>query len=851
MTVATEQDFRRLHPLTPVLRGWKIFAAVVAIALQQAYGELSLGWVLIAVVASIPIGAAYGYVSWRVTRFRIGAEVMRLESGVLFRRSRQVRLDRLQAVDVVRPLIARALGLAELRLEVAGGSSSEAPLAYLSESAAHQLRAELLARAAGLEHGEEPAPVAPERVLLTVPLRRLIESQLRSTMAVNLVVVLVGLLVTSIVLGRWEPIGAAVPFFIFAVPAALAGVIGQFDFTLAESPDGLRIRRGLLETRAQTVPPGRVQAVRISEPWLWRPKGWCRVEANVAGYVGTGASETSVLLPVGPKHEAMRLLSLVFPDVDLARVQAHGIPPRARWLDPFQWRFLATGTDEHFAVVRRGRLRRETDIVPHEKVQSVRVTQGLVQRRLGLASVHLDSTPGPVQVHAAHRDQLEARAMVDAEVDLARRARARSAPDRWMRPRVATTSPTVTPVSSPPAPTLDDLTDPGFLDDPYPTLARLRDQSPVWHEQTGLWLALSYEHCNQVLRDRSFGRVWHDKQPADRFEPFNLLHRHQMMENEPPVHTRLRSLVAKAFARGHIERLRPRVQEMTDALLESVDPAGFDLIADYAEPLPVAVIAELLGVPEEDRHLLRPWSAAIVAMYEYGPTPGVQDQAVVAAAEFASYMRDLADERRRAPREDLVSDLVAAEDGGERLSGDELVASAILLLNAGHEASVNAFGNGMAALLARPDQLSRLRADDSLVESAVEEMLRYDSPLQLFERTASVPLQVGRVTIPAGGKVAALLGAANRDPAAFADADTFDITRAPNQHIAFGAGLHHCLGAPLARMELQISLPTLLRHCPSLELAGEPVRRSTFVLRGYDAVPVRCGAAESIAPPPS
>jgi cytochrome P450 len=384
-----------------------------------------------------------------------------------------------------------------------------------------------------------------------------------------------------------------------------------------------------------------------------------------------------------------------------------------------------------------------------------------------------------------------------------------------------------------------DFGDPAFVDDPYPTLARLRESAPlVWHEQTGQWLAVTYAAANGLLRDRRFGRLWRDKEPADDFEPFNALHRNQMMENEPPAHTRLRSLVAKAFARGHVERLRPRVQASADALLDSVDLSSFDLIADFAEPLPVAVIADLLGVPEEDRHLLRPWSAGIVAMYEYQRAEGAGARAVTAAAEFAAYMRGLAEARRREPRDDLVSHLVAAEDGGERLSADELVASAILLLNAGHEASVNTFGNGVVALLANPDQLARVRADPAVVEPAIEEMLRYDSPLQLFERTAKQEVQLGDVTVPAGGRVAALLGAANRDPAAFADADTFDVTRRPNPHIGFGAGVHHCLGAPLARMELQISLPTLLRRCPELRLAGDPVRRPTFVLRGYASVPV-------------
>jgi cytochrome P450 len=385
-----------------------------------------------------------------------------------------------------------------------------------------------------------------------------------------------------------------------------------------------------------------------------------------------------------------------------------------------------------------------------------------------------------------------------------------------------------------------DLTDAAFVTDPYPTFALLRHETPaLWHEPTGQYLALTYALSNAVLRDRRFGRVWREKEPAERFEPFNNLHRNQMMETEPPDHTRLRSLVAKAFARGHVERLRPRVQELADDLLDRVaDRDEFDLIEDFAEPLPVAVIAELLGVPEADRHLLRPWSQSIVKMYEYGRTTQIEDEAIDSAAAFADYMRDLAAERRADPQDDLISHLALAEDRGQTLSPDELVASAILLLNAGHEASVNAFGNGVVTLLDHPDQLARLRADESLVPTALEEMIRFDAPLQLFERTASEDMQVGEVTVRAGERVAALLGSANRDPAAFDHADVFDVGRTPNHHIGFGAGLHHCLGAPLARMELQISLPTLLRRFPRLAPAGEPVRRPTFVLRGYQRVPL-------------
>jgi putative membrane protein len=440
-----EEGFRRLHPLTPVLRGWKFFAAAVAIALQQAYGDVELGFILSAIAASIPIGVAYGFLSWRATRFRIGPDDLRLETGVLFRRSRRVRLDRLQAVDVVRPLFARALGLAELRLEVAGGSSSEAPLAYLSEPSAQQLRAELLARAAGLEHGMDTAPEAPERVLLKVPLGRLVESQLRSGFVVTSLAAGAALLTVAVVVQRFELLGLSIPFLIAAGPALFNGVAGQFDFTVADSPDGLRLRRGLLETRAQTVPPGRVQAVRVVEPLLWRPKGWCRVEVNVAGYVGEGQQHASVLLPVGSREEAAQVMRLVLPDVDADAVQVTGVPERARWLDPLQLRFLAAGADERAFVTRSGRWRRQTDIVPHEKVQSVRLTQGPLQRRLRLATLHLDTTPGPVQATAAHRDEQEARHLLDTEIERARRARAIARPDRWMRPAVPPPGPTVTP----------------------------------------------------------------------------------------------------------------------------------------------------------------------------------------------------------------------------------------------------------------------------------------------------------------------------------------------------------------------------------------------------------------------
>jgi cytochrome P450 len=313
---------------------------------------------------------------------------------------------------------------------------------------------------------------------------------------------------------------------------------------------------------------------------------------------------------------------------------------------------------------------------------------------------------------------------------------------------------------------------------------------------------------------------------------------------EPPDHTRLRRLISTALARGHVERLRPWVNELAGRLVDRmVEESGgaepVDLLARMAEQLPVDVIAELLGVPEADRPLLRPWSNAIVKMYEYQRTREREEAAERAAAEFVAYLRQLAAERRKNLGDDLVSHLVTVRDAeGDRLTEDELVTTCILLLNAGHEATVNVTGNGILALLRNPDQLRRLREDRSLLPTAIEELMRYDSPLQLFERTATEDVEIGGVTVPAGQKIAALLGAANRDPAVFDDPDTLDVGRVDNPQISFGAGVHFCIGAPLARVELQASFGALLDRTSSLELGGEPVRRPEFVIRGLSKLPV-------------
>lgn len=392
-----------------------------------------------------------------------------------------------------------------------------------------------------------------------------------------------------------------------------------------------------------------------------------------------------------------------------------------------------------------------------------------------------------------------------------------------------------------------DLESPDVVRDPYPYFTEWRAAGKaLFHEGLGMHLAFRFDDANAVLRSKALGRIWKDKEPDDLWHTFNWLHSDSILESEPPKHTRLRSLVAKAFVRGQIERLRPAVQRIADELLDAAiakqqREGSFDLIADYAEPLPVAIIAELLGVPEDQREHLRPWSQHIVKMYDYNKTPEDEALAQKSAFEFAEFMRELADERRAKPGDDLLTHLAQVEAEGERLNERELVATAVLLLNAGHEASVNGFGNGAVQLFRHPEQLDLLREDPrGLTDTAIEEMLRFDSPLHLFERTAKEDTEVAGVELKAGQKIAALLGSANRDPEAFADADTFDLRRDPNNHIAFGAGIHFCLGAPLARLELSETVPRLFERLPDLRLAGEPVQRDTFVLRGYHEVPV-CG----------
>ncbi|MGA5582019.1 cytochrome P450 [Streptomyces thermodiastaticus] len=394
--------------------------------------------------------------------------------------------------------------------------------------------------------------------------------------------------------------------------------------------------------------------------------------------------------------------------------------------------------------------------------------------------------------------------------------------------------------------------DPAFLADPYPAYAELRARGRVlYYEPSNQWLVPHHADVSALLRDRRLGRTYthrftHEEfgrtPPPPEHEPFHTLNDHGMLDLEPPDHTRIRRLVSKAFTPRTVERLRPYVHRLAGELVDGlVRDGGGDLLTDVAEPLPVAVIAEMLGIPEADRAQLRPWSAAICGMYELNPTPRAAEAAVRASVEFSGYLRALIAERRRAPGDDLISGLIAAHDEGDRLTEQEMISTAVLLLDAGHEATVNATVNGWWALFRNPAQLAALRADHGLVPSAVEELLRYDTPLQLFERWVLDEIEIDGTTIPRGAELALLFGSANHDPAVFAEPERLDLARRDNPHISFSAGIHYCIGAPLARMELAASLTALLRKAPTLRLAAEPERTPNFVIRGLKGLSVEVG----------
>jgi cytochrome P450 len=405
------------------------------------------------------------------------------------------------------------------------------------------------------------------------------------------------------------------------------------------------------------------------------------------------------------------------------------------------------------------------------------------------------------------------------------------------------TAPSASPVPPAPSPVEFNPLLPEFRADPYPFYARLRAEDPV-HKSTltGAWVLSRYADVATVLRDSRFGRANAEEFWRERFGPgpTHDTFTKWMLFRDPPDHTRLRTLVNKAFTPRMIEGLRPRVQQIVDELLDAVRGVGqTDVIAALAYPLPVLVICEMLGVPTEDRDIFTGWSGDLARTLDPIVTPEVIERGNAVVASMRDYFRSLIADLRRHPQDNLLSAMIAAEEQGDRLSEEELLANCILLFGAGHETTVNLIGNGMLALLRHPEQLAALRAQPELIVGAVEECLRYDSPVQLTGRQVSEAVTIGDKTLQAGDMVFALIGAANRDPAQFADPDRFVITRNDSRHLAFGQGIHFCLGAALARLEGQIALGTLVRRLPGLALATEaPERRDAFTLRGLRTLPV-------------
>jgi cytochrome P450 len=381
---------------------------------------------------------------------------------------------------------------------------------------------------------------------------------------------------------------------------------------------------------------------------------------------------------------------------------------------------------------------------------------------------------------------------------------------------------------------------PHFRRDPYPVYDQLRSQAPIFFWAAwGMTFLSTHADCSELLRDNRLGRFTGGEGPPEQAALSKMFSNWLLLQN-PPDHTRLRGLVHKAFTPRMVEQLRGTIQQITDQLLGQVQDAGqLDLIADFAYPLPVTVIAEMLGVPEEDRDIFHRWSDALARSLDLTDDPAVYNCASVAAAEFTDYLRDLTDRRRVAPTDDLLSALVAVEEAGEHLTADELYATSALLLVAGHETTINLIGNGTLALLRHRDQLDLLQRQPGLIKTAIEELLRYDSPVQMTSRMVLEEMTYKGHAFQRGQEIAFMLGAANHDPAVFANPHKLDITREKNPHLSFGGGIHYCLGAPLARLEGQIAIQTLLRRLPKLHLAtAQPVYRDNYVLRGLEDLPV-------------
>lgn len=399
------------------------------------------------------------------------------------------------------------------------------------------------------------------------------------------------------------------------------------------------------------------------------------------------------------------------------------------------------------------------------------------------------------------------------------------------------------------SPVLVELMDDAIRADPYPFYRHYRETNPQHFSERGIWTFTRYEDILAVLRDDRFSVDQRNATavvPIERPEgedprQFERLAGLVLLFTDPPDHTRMRNLVNKAFTRRVVEELRPHVQEIVDDLLDQVVERGeMDVIADFAFQLPALVICELMGVPPEDREKFHGMSADVAPILDPISPSERLDTAMNTLGLFLLYFVQLIEERRARPRDDLLSALIAAEEHEQRLSHEELLALCVLIFIAGHETTQNLIGNGLLALLRHPDQLELLRSDPSLARGAIEELLRYDSPVQLTARSALTDVEIAGATIRKGQEVVLLLGAGNRDPAVFDDPERLDIRRERSSVLSFGGGVHFCLGAPLARLEAQIAFRSLLERFPRLELAtAAPEFRPTLTLRGLRSLPVR------------
>ncbi|GAA1680960.1 PH domain-containing protein [Kribbella yunnanensis] len=425
-----EQMGARLHPLTPFVKGWGYFV-VAAVALVNNEGLRSNLEVAGIGLAGVLVGGILlGALSWWFTKWQLTDEAIRVDSGFLFRRTRIIRFDRIQAIDVAQPFVARLFGMAELRMDVAGGGKSDGKLSYFKYADAGQLRTTLLVRAKGeqvaQQQGQEQQDEAPP--LLVVPTSRLLGATLLSSTVLGSAAALIWLIVATMVFEFHVGLFAGLPLLLGVVQPIYKQVVGNQGFTLSQTDHGLRTKRGLVDVQRQTIPPGRVQGLLITEPLIWRLLGWSRVELDIAGVAGSkedGESENegAQLLPVGERSEVAAVLARVLPGFNLDAIDLQRAPERVKWLRPIGWRYLAYGADEQVFVTTNGWISRRTSIVLHHKTQSVRLTQGPLQRRLNLANVHIDTPQGPTNAVALHRSAEEAAWLTQAQAHQARQAR--------------------------------------------------------------------------------------------------------------------------------------------------------------------------------------------------------------------------------------------------------------------------------------------------------------------------------------------------------------------------------------------------------------------------------------------